>query len=74
MSLAQALAELRDKFAKILPESATAVMEGHIEFLRKSGAADQILKPGAKAPTFTLKNQHDEDISSADLIKGGPLG
>ena len=73
MSLAQTLAELRAKFAKILPESATAVMEGHIEFLRNSGAIDQILKPGAKAPTFTLKNQNDEDISSADLIKRGPL-
>ena len=73
MSLAQKLAELRDKFAKILPESATAVMEGHIELLRKSGALDQILKPGAKAPTFTLKNQHDEYISSTDLIKRGSL-
>ena len=33
MSLAQTLEELRDKFAKVLPESATAIMEGHIEFL-----------------------------------------
>ena len=73
MSLAQTLAELRDKFAKILPESATAIMEGHIESLRKNGALDQILKPGAKAPPFRLKNQHDEDISSVDLIKRGPL-
>ncbi|ADV84468.1 peroxiredoxin-like family protein [Terriglobus saanensis] len=73
MSLAQTLVELRDKFAKILPESATAIMEGHIESLRKSGAVDQIIKPGAKAPTFTLINQHGEDISSVDLIKRGPL-
>jgi len=48
-------------------------MEGHIESLRKNGAVDQILKPGAKAPAFTLKNQHGEDISSVDLIKHGPL-
>lgn len=73
MSLAQTLTELRDKFAKILPESATAVMEGHIESLRKSGAVDHILKPGVKAPAFTLKNQNDEEISSADLIERGPL-
>jgi hypothetical protein len=59
MSLAQTLAELRDKFAKILPESATAIMEGHIASLRKNGAVEQILRPGAKAPPFTLKNQHD---------------
>jgi peroxiredoxin len=73
MSLRQTLAELRDKFAKILPDSATATMEAHIESLRKNGALDQILKPGVKAPPFTLKNQHDEYISSVDLIKRGPL-
>lgn len=69
MSLAQTLAELREKFEKILPESATAVMEGHIESLRRSGAVEQILKPGVKASAFTLKNQHDEIKSSVDLIK-----
>ena len=73
MSLAQTLAELRDKYAKILPESATAIMEGHIESLRKNGAVDHILRPGANAPVFTLKNQHGEDISSVDLLKRGPL-
>lgn len=73
MSLEQTLAGLRDKFAKILPNGATAIMEGHIESLRKSGAVDQILKPGTKAPAFTLKNQHGEDISSVELIKHGPL-
>ena len=73
MSLAQTLAGLRDKVAKILPDSATAIMEGHIELLRTSGAVDRILKPGAKAPVFKLKNQHDEDISSVDLIEYGPL-
>ena len=73
MSLRQTLAELRDNFAKILPDSATATMESHIGSLRKNGALDQILKPGVKAPPFTLKNQHDEDISSFDLIKHGPL-
>lgn len=73
MQLEQTLAQLRDKFAKIIPESASAIMEGHIESLRKNGAVDQILRPGAKAPAFTLKNQHGEDISSVELIKDGPL-
>jgi peroxiredoxin len=73
MLLEQTLAGLRDKFAKIIPDSASAIMEGHIESLRKNGAVDQILKPGAKAPAFTLKNQHAEDVSSVDLIKQGPL-
>ena len=73
MQLERTLAELRDKFAKIIPDGASAIMEGHIESLRKNGAVDQILKPGTKAPAFTLKNQHGEDISSVDLIKRGPL-
>jgi peroxiredoxin len=73
MSLEHTLAGLRDKFAKIIPESASVIMEDHIESLRKNGAVDQILKPGARAPAFTLKNQHGEDISSVDLIKHGPL-
>jgi peroxiredoxin len=73
MLLERTLAELRDRFAKIIPDSATAVMEGHIESLRKSDVLDQILKPGAKVPTFTLTNQHGEIISSAELLKDGPL-
>jgi peroxiredoxin len=48
-------------------------MEGHIESLRKKGAIDRILKPGTKAPAFTLENQRGEDISSTELIKYGPL-
>ena len=73
MPLEQTLAELRDKFAKMIPAEPAAVMEHHVEFLRASGAIDKILKPGATAPAFTLKNQHGEDVSSADLLKRGPL-
>jgi|ERR1700761_2253561 len=73
MQLEQALSKLREKFAKIIPEDASAIVEGHIESLRRNGAVDQILKPGARAPMFTLKNQYGEDVSSIDLIKHGPL-
>lgn len=73
MQLEQTLSELRDKFAKIIPESASAIMEGHIESLNTNGSVGKILHPGAKAPTFTLKNQRGEDISSIELIKQGTL-
>ncbi|HKV29971.1 MAG TPA: peroxiredoxin-like family protein [Candidatus Dormibacteraeota bacterium] len=73
MQLEQTLAQLRDKFGQMVPAEPTAVMEGHIEFLRTSGAVDQILERGAKAPAFTLKNQHGEDVSLADLLKRGPV-
>jgi peroxiredoxin len=49
------------------------LINGHIDSLRKSGAVDQTLKSGAKAPTFTLKNQNGEDVSSSDLLSRGPL-
>jgi peroxiredoxin len=73
MQLEQTLSQLRDKFAKLIPESTSAIMEGHIESLTKNGALGQILKTGAKAPMFTLKNQRGEDISAVELIKRGPL-
>ena len=73
MRLEQTLAELREKFSKMIPAEPAAVMAHHVEFLRSSGTVDQILKPGAKAPAFTLKNQHGEDVSSTDLLKRGPL-
>jgi len=73
MQLEQTLSRLRAKFSKMIPESTSAIMEGHIESLAKNGALRQILTPGAKAPTFTLTNQRGEDISSLELIKRGPL-
>src|SRR5271170_4149120 len=73
MTLEQALTQLREKFSKMLPAAPAAVMAGHIDFLRESGAVDQILKSGAKAPVFTLKNQNGEDVSSIDLLNRGPL-
>lgn len=73
MSLEQTLAQMREKFGKMLPAEPAAVINGHIESLRKSGAVDQTLKTGAKAPAFTLKNQKGEDVSSVDLLSRGPL-
>jgi hypothetical protein len=73
MTLEQTLCQLRERFGKMLPAAPAAVMDAHIDFLRKSGAVDQILKSGAKAPAFTLKNQNGEDVSSVDLLNRGPL-
>jgi peroxiredoxin len=73
MTLEQTLSQLRERFGKMLPPEPAAVMEGHIDSLRKNGAVNQILKPGTKAPAFTLKNQNGEDVSSADLLSCGPL-
>jgi hypothetical protein len=65
MTLEQTLSQMREKFGKMLPAEPAAVINGHIDSLRKSGAVDQILKTSAVAPTFTLKNQAGEDVSSS---------
>ena len=43
MQLEQTLSELRDKFAKVIPESAGAIMEAHIDSLNKNDAVARIL-------------------------------
>ena len=73
MTLEQTLSQMREKFGKMLPAEPAAVLDRHIDFLRESGALDQILKSCAKAPGFTLKNQNDEDVSSVNLLDRGPL-
>jgi peroxiredoxin len=73
MNLYKALTELRIKYAKLLPADRTAVMDHHIEFLRASGALDQILKEGEKAPEFELKDGLGRTVSSKALLAKGPL-
>jgi peroxiredoxin len=38
-----------------------------------SGAASRALKVGDKAPVFILRDSHGQEVSSADLLKRGPL-
>ncbi len=73
MSLEQTLSQMRKKFGKMLPAEPAAVINGHIDSLRKSGAVGQTLQPRTKAPTFTLKNQNGKQVSSVDLLSRGPL-
>jgi peroxiredoxin len=72
-SLDPRLAKIRDWAAKNLKPADNAVMENHIEFLRTQGALEKVAKVGSKAPTFQLKNQRGELISSTELLKKGPL-
>jgi AhpC/TSA family len=41
--------------------------------LKASGAEGRALKIGEAAPTFTLFNQDDTEVSSADFLRQGPL-
>src|SRR5271170_2061376 len=73
MSLGSKLAAIRESYEKVVPAASRAIMEGHIEYLKKTNAADKGLKVGDTAPAFRLKNQNGEIVSSEELLKNGPL-
>lgn len=73
MSLQDKLDALRAGFEKKVPPDRLAVMHRATEDLRRSGILDRVLKAGAKAPPFALPNTRGEIISSADLLRRGPL-
>jgi peroxiredoxin len=73
MSLQDNLNQLNQRLQKILKPGVDEVLERHIESLRNDGALDRVLKPGQKAPSFTLTNQHSEQVLSAELLARGPL-
>lgn len=41
--------------------------------LKASGIEDRVLKVGDRAPEFTLFNQDHVEVSSANLVRQGPL-
>lgn len=43
------------------------------EELRASGIMERVLKAGARAPQFVLPNAQGTVISSAELLRNGPL-
>jgi len=55
------------------PRAVIEVMHRATAELKASGAAKRALKVGDKAPVFTLKDADGHDVSSADLLKRGPL-
>jgi peroxiredoxin len=56
-----------------VPKQFLDVLRDHIDFLRQSGAVDKAAKAGETAPSFNLKNQNGEEISSEQLLKKRPL-
>lgn len=49
------------------------IMERSTEQLRSSGILQRILKEGEKAPSFQLRNQDGQLVSSTALLANGPL-
>jgi hypothetical protein len=73
MTLATKLDELRAASANRIPPEKRAIMAAVTEAQRKSGILDGVIKVGAAMPDFALRNQHDVEIHSSELLAGGPL-
>jgi peroxiredoxin len=56
-----------------VPPSVIETMHRATAELIASGAAQKALKAGDKAPAFTLNDSDGKEVSSADLLRQGPL-
>jgi peroxiredoxin len=72
-TLSAELAAFRVRVAKLLDPARIAIMDAHINALRRDGHVDAALKPGAPAPAFSLTNQRGERVDSAALLREGPI-
>lgn len=73
MTLQESLDKLKARLESRLPEQALAIMHEATRDLENSGIGNGILKVGDQAPEFNLKNQDDLWVSSAEVLKKGPL-
>ncbi|MFZ0923108.1 MAG: AhpC/TSA family protein, partial [Candidatus Acidiferrales bacterium] len=55
------------------PREAIETMHRATAELKATGIEDRALKIGDRAPAFTLFNQDHVEISSANLLREGPL-
>ena len=73
MGLQDQLNELLTQSAKLIPADKAAIMANAMEKLKQSGIVDKALGKGDKSPAFELANAKGTSISSAALLKKGPL-
>ena len=78
MSLQEKLNEFKNNFESGNPPfnvspDVVATMHKATDELRSSGILDRVLKPGDKAPEFSLPNENGEMIHSKNLLEKGNL-
>jgi AhpC/TSA family protein len=73
MSLAEQLRAIKDKARERIPPAAWAIMERAVEDQRRSGALEQVVKIGQRAPDFTLPDAAGSKVHLADLLAHGPV-
>ena len=73
MSLKEELNALRLKGESRRSPDVVANMHRAVDELRRSGAADRVLKIGDKMPDFALPNANEQIVESKALLAKGPL-
>ncbi|MCR9249402.1 MAG: AhpC/TSA family protein [bacterium] len=73
MELQQSLDKLKERIEGSMPANYVDIMHDSTRKLEASGIGDRILKVGDQAPSFELKNQNGELVSSQTLLENGPL-
>jgi peroxiredoxin len=72
-TLAEVFAERRALIAQYVPREIQAIHEQVIVELREQGIAERALAPGAKAPSFELKDHNGRMVSSGELLERSRL-
>jgi hypothetical protein len=73
MTLREQLANLRARFEAKAPPETVEKMHRATEELRGSGILDRVLKRGNRAPEFNVPDVTGGMVSSAALVRTGPL-
>jgi peroxiredoxin len=73
MSLRDDIRKMQEEMIPNIPAETLNTMMTATEELVKSGLVEKAKKTGERAPEFTLKNFKDEEVSSAALLREGPL-
>jgi len=73
MSLTEKLKQQKAKFLEKVPEDTAKTMQRATDDLRNSDILDRTVKPGDKAPDFTLPNESGQLVSLSDLLSQGWL-
>jgi hypothetical protein len=73
LSLEEKLAAVRAATPKRVPAKRLAIMHDATERLRRSGILDRVIKPGTKAPDFTLNDQNGDPVTLSALLSRGPV-
>jgi hypothetical protein len=73
MSLAAQLEAMKQKAKEKIPAETLAKMQEAVDELRNSGILEKALAAGSTVPVFELPDEHDEPVSSTNLLADGPL-